>query len=81
MRVLHGDDVRRAGPVVDERQFSEMVAHAQHTKDDLPAILTDQNDFDPPMPDNEQRIAGIVLEQNDASARVKLLASEISESL
>ena len=81
MRILHRDDVRRARPVVDERELAEMLADAEHAEDHLASVLADEHDFDAALADDEQRVAGIVLEQDDAAARIELLARQLAEAL
>ena len=43
--VLHRDDVRRAGLVVDQRQLAEVVAGLEHAEDHLAAVLADEDDL------------------------------------
>src|SRR5215216_1882454 len=58
-----------------------MLAGSKHAEDDFSAILADQHDLDPPIADDEQGIARIVLEQNDAAFRIALLARQLREAL
>ena len=72
VRIFHRDHVRRARPVVDERQLAEVLADAEHAEDDLAPVFTDEHDLDASLAHDEQRVAGIVLEENDAALRVRL---------
>ena len=62
-------------------ELAEMLADAEHAEDDLASVLADEHDFDTALADDEQRIAGIVLEEDDAAARIELLARELAEAL
>ena len=73
--------MRRTGLVVDERQLSEMLAHAEHTQDHLAPVLADEDDFDPALAHDIQGVAGVVLEQDDAAFRVVFLARHLREPL
>ena len=62
-------------------ELAEMLAHAEHAEDDLASVFADEDDLDSALADDEQRVAGIVLEENDASARIEFLARELAEAL
>src|SRR5687768_9540993 len=79
--VIHRDHVRRTRLPVDERELAEVFADAEYAQDDLSSILTDEHDLDASVSHDEQRVAGIVLEHNDAALRVVALPSDFRESL
>ena len=81
MRIFHRDDVCRTRAIVDQRELAEMLAHAEHTEDDLSSVLANQDDLDASLADHEQRIAWIVFEEDDASAGIEFFAGEIGEAL
>jgi hypothetical protein len=56
-----------------------MVADAKHPEDDLAAVLADQDDLDPALAHDKQRVSRVVLEQDDAAARIGLLPRDLSE--
>src|ERR1035437_1957878 len=77
--ILHCDDVRGSRLVVDESEFAEMLADAEDSENDFAAILGDEHDLDAARANDEQRVAGIILEENDAPLRVALLAHQLPE--
>src|SRR4051812_26111942 len=81
MGVLHRDHLRRARTIIDQGQLAEVLTHTEHAEDDFAPVLADENDFHPALADNEQGIAGIVLEQNHAAARIELFAREFGKAL
>src|SRR5437868_5670006 len=81
MRIFHRDHVRRTRAVVDQRELAEMLAHAEYAEDDFASVFADQDDLDATLAHHEQRIAGVVLEEDDTSAWVELFAGEIGEAL
>src|SRR5256885_10124058 len=58
-----------------------MVANAEHAKNDFAAVVANEHDLHATLAHNEQRVARIVFEQNDAAARITLLARGLSEPL
>jgi hypothetical protein len=58
-----------------------MVADAQHAEDDLASVFANEDDLDSALSNDEQRVAGIVFEQNDASARIEFFARHFAEAL
>ena len=62
-------------------ELAKMLAHAEHAEDHFASVLTDEDDLDAALPDDEQRVAGIVLEQDDAAARIEFLARQLAEAL
>ena len=58
-----------------------MVAHAEHAENDFASVFPDEHDFDASLSYDKEGVAGVVLEQNDASARIELLAGEVAEPL
>src|SRR6476620_2993429 len=58
-----------------------MLARPEHTEDDFASVFTHQHDLDATITDDEQRIARIILEQNDAALRIALLARQLREAL
>ena len=58
-----------------------MLAQTEHAEDDLASVLADEHDLHAPVADDEQGIARIVLEQNDAALRIALLARQLGEAL
>ena len=62
-------------------ELAEMVAHAEHAEDDFASVFADEHDFHASLSHDEQRVAGVVLEQDDAAARIELLAREVAEAL
>src|SRR6478672_4339473 len=81
LRVVHRDHVRRTGLIVDQRQFAEVRARLEHAQDHFAPVLPDQDDLDASRAQDEQRVAGVVLEEDDAPLRVGALAGEVSELL
>src|SRR5262249_41327506 len=80
-RVLHGDDMRRPRLIVDQRQLAKMLAHTEHAEDDFAAVLADEDDFDPALADDKERIARVILEQDDATFRVIFLSRYFGKAL
>src|SRR5436190_16018623 len=81
MRIFHRDHVRRPRPVVDQRELAEMLAHPEYAEDDFAPVFADQDDLDATLSHHEQRLAGVVLEEDDTPAWIELLAGEIGEAL
>ena len=75
--VLHRDDVSRSGLVIDQRQLAEVLTDAEHTKDHLAPVFGHQDDLDPARPDDEQRVARVVLEQDDTAFGVLFFPREL----
>src|SRR4051812_33631523 len=80
-RILHRDDVRRAWLLVDERQLAKVLADAKDAEDDLASVFTDEHDLHASAAYDEQRVARIVLEENDAAARIGALPRQLGENL
>lgn len=59
--IRHGDDVRRAGFVIEEGHFAEEPALGQHGQDDFAAIFSEHGDLDLSVGDEEKGIAGVAL--------------------
>ena len=81
VRVLHRDDVRRPRPVVDQRQLAEVLADAEHAEDHFAPVFADEHDLDASLPDDEEGVARVVLEQDDAAARIEPFARQLGEAL
>ena len=81
MRILHRDDVGRARAVVDQGQLAEMFTDAEHAEDHLASVLANEDDFDSSLPDDEQRVARIILEEDDTPAGIEFLASHVAKTL
>src|SRR4051812_9274946 len=58
-----------------------MVAFAQHTENDLAAILADEDNFAAARANHIQRVTWVVLEENDAAFWEGLLTRQVSELL
>ena len=78
-RVLHRDHVGRARLVVDHRHLAEEAALAQDGEDDLAAVLRDEDDLDLTRRHEVERVAGIVLEHDDAALGIAPLAGQLGE--
>ena len=79
--IVHRDHVRGAWLTVDERQLAEVLTDTEDAEDDLATIFADEYDLDASVPHDEQRVAGIVLEDDDAALRIVTLARDFRESL
>ena len=80
-RIFHGDDVRRPRLVVDQRHLTEELPFAEDGENDLAAIFADQDDFDLTFRDDVQRVAGIVLEQDDGVFGIRTVARDFNHPL
>src|ERR1019366_3117195 len=56
-----------------------MFADAEDSEDDFAAVFGDEHNLHAALTDDEQRVAGIILEENDAPLRVALLAHQLPE--
>ena len=81
MRIVHRDHVCRARPIVNQGELTKMLADTQNSEDHLASVLADEHDFHAPLADDEQRVARVVLEQDDAAPRIELLAGQLAEAL
>ncbi len=81
MRVVHRDDVRRPRAIVDQRQLAEVLANAEHAENHFAPVFTDEHDLDASLADDEEGVAGVVLEQDDAAARIESFARQVGEPL
>src|SRR5262249_33149486 len=70
-----------ARPVIDQRQLAKMLADPKHAENHLAAVLADEHDLHASLPHDEQRVAGIVLEQDHAAARIKPFARQVGKPL
>ena len=80
-RVLHRDDVRRAWFVVDQRHLAEELAFAEHGENDFAPVFADEDDLDLSFRDDIERVAGIVLEQDDGVLGVGTVAGDFHHPL
>src|SRR6185437_6525251 len=80
LRVFRGNDVRGARCPINDGQLAEMRAWSQQAEDHLAAILTNEDDLHPPVPDDEERVARIILEENDAAPGVRPLARQLGKA-
>ena len=65
--------------IVDEREFAEVFAHAEYAENHFASVFGDEHDFHTTGAHDEQRIARIVFEQDDAPFWIALLAHELAE--
>ena len=56
-----------------------MLADAEDAENDFAPVLADQYDLHASLPNDEQRIARVVLEQDHAATRIKLLSGQLGE--
>ena len=78
-RIRHRDDVCRARLIVDQRHLAEEAAFPKHGKNDLAAILADQDDLHLARGDQVERVARVILEQDDAALRVAPLPHQVGK--
>src|SRR6185503_3453387 len=62
-------------------ELAEVLARAQDAENHLAAILAHEHDFHATVAHDEQRIAGIILEQDDAALWIALFARQLSKAL
>ena len=62
-----------------EGELAEVIADAEDSENDLAPILADQDDFHASGADDEQRVTGIVLEENDAPLGIAPFAGDFGE--
>ncbi len=77
--VLHRDDVRRSGLVIQERHLAEKGPFAQHGEDHLTAILADEDHLHVPVDHEVECITGVILEQDDTPLGVAPLPHQFTE--
>lgn len=58
-----------------------MLSDAEDTKDHFASVFADENHFDPSLADDEEGVAGIVLEEDNTSSRIEFLAGHVSKPL
>jgi hypothetical protein len=58
-----------------------MIADPEYAEDHFATVFADQDDFDPAQSNDEQRVAGIMLEEDDASAGIELFSGQLTEAL
>src|SRR5262249_10092468 len=58
-----------------------MLTGAQDAENDLAAVLAHEHDLHTTVANDEQGVARVVLEQNDAALRIALLARQLREAL
>ncbi len=78
--VVHRDHVRRARLPVDQRELAEVGADAENGEDHLTSIVADEHHLHAPLAHHEERVARVILEQDDAAARIGALARQLGEA-
>src|SRR2546430_5717451 len=76
-RVLHRDHMGGAWLVVDQRHLAEEISFAEDRENDFAAVLADEDDFYLTLPDDVERITGVVLEEDDGILRSEEHTSEL----
>src|SRR5436190_1244604 len=81
-RLLDGLSTALIGKVEQQpRDTPRYVEEDEPAENDLAPVFTDEHDFDTARPDDEQRVAGIVLEEDDATLRIELLTGDVGKAL
>src|SRR5215217_1211084 len=77
--IVHGNDVRGAGFLVDDGHLAEEAALSKHREDDLPAILCDEHHLDLTRCHKEEGISRVIFEHDDAALGIAAFPGEICE--
>ena len=80
-RVLHRDHMGGARLVVDQRHLAEEISFAEDRENDFAAVLADEDDFYLTLPDDVERITGVVLEEDDGVLGVGAVAGDFHHPL